>query len=62
MGWIDTTLNYTIPPIIFIVFGYWFYKMFNPMFEGLGGAFGGLWGKVKGEEQESQKITNITYE
>jgi len=62
MGWIDTILNYTIPPIIFIVLGYWLYKMFKPMFEGLGGAIGGLWGKVKGEEQESQKIKNITYE
>lgn len=60
--WLSTILNFALPPIIIIVLLFWLGKLFKPMFEGLGGAVGGLWGKVKGEEQESQRIKNITYE
>ena len=60
---LDTALNWIIPPIVIICIVYWMYKLFLPMFKGLGGAVGGLWGKVKGEDNETnQRIKNITYE
>ena len=62
MAIIDTILNYTLPPAIIIVLLWWLYKIFKPMFQGLGKAFGGVVDKVKGESQETQQVKNIVYE
>lgn len=64
MGWIDSILNFIMPPIIIIALIYILYKPFKPMLKGLGAAFKGLWDKIRGNEPEQQqyRIKNIVYE
>ena len=61
-NWIDSALNWIIPPAVVIFILWILYKAFKPMTEGLGGFFSGTWSKIKGEDTQNHSVKTLEYE
>jgi len=41
MSWFDDLLNFLIPIVLYVILGFWLWRMFSPMFKDIGGGEGG---------------------